>query len=163
MSRRGMSLDERIGAMTERVARRLSRRDALRRVVIGGTTGIAALAVGATPAQAATCDCGPTRRCSSCPKVGCPPKHHLCKGSFTGKCFNRQGYRCEWPSGSWIACMHLGRGLGYKVCYDCIGAGGCRDWCTCLSECICCHCASPADVRLEQHRLQHALARAAPQ
>jgi hypothetical protein len=158
--RRGAGFDERMGAITERIARKITRRDAMRRVVVGGTTGIAALAAGASPAEAATCDCGPTRRCSSCPKVGCPPRHHLCKGSFTSNCFNRQGYRCEWPSGSWIACMNLGKGMGYKVCYDCIGAGGCRDWCTCLSECICCHCASPADVRAEQHELQHALASA---
>lgn len=161
--RRGAGLDERIGAITERIARKVTRRDALRRLVVGGTTGIAAVAAGASPAEAATCDCGPTRRCSGCPKVGCPPQHHLCKGSFTGNCFNRQGYRCEWPSGSWIACMKLGKGMGYKVCYDCIGAGGCRDWCTCLSECICCHCASPSDVRAEQHRLQHALASASAQ
>ncbi len=153
--RPGRSLDERIGSVTERVARTVNRRDALRRAIIGGTTGLAALAVGASPARAAAaCDCGPTRRCSNCPGAGCPPRHHLCKGSFTSHCFNVQGYRCEWPSGSWIACMNLGQGLGYKVCYDCIGATGCRHWCTCLSECICCHCTSPADIRAEQRRLQ---------
>jgi hypothetical protein len=158
MSRRRSraSLDDRIAAVTERVARTVSRRDALRRVVVGGTTGLAALAIGSSPALAVTCVCGPTRRCSNCPAVGCPPRHHLCKGSFTSKCFNDQGYRCEWPSGSWIACTGLGKGLGYKVCYDCIGPGGCRKWCTCLSACICCGCASPADIRAEQHRLQHA-------
>jgi len=157
MSRRGTgsSIDDRIGAVTARVARTVSRRAALRRVVVGGTTGLAALAVGVSPAQAATCDCGPTRRCSNCPGVGCPPGHHLCKGSFSSNCFNYQGYRCEWPSGSWIACMNLGKGLGYKVCYDCIGSSGCRDWCTCLSECICCHCASPADIKAEQRKLAH--------
>lgn len=51
--------------------------------------------------------------------------------------------------------MNLGKGLGYKVCYDCIGAKGCEGWCTCLSACICCRCVSPADVRAEQYRLQH--------
>jgi len=153
--RQGASLDDRIGALTERVARRMSRRDALRRVVIGGTTGLAALALGESPAQASACVCGPTRRCSGCPEVGCPAGQHLCKSSFDGgNCFNYQGYRCEWPQGTWIACMNLGKGLGYKVCYDCIGAAGCRDWCTCLSGCICCDCASQADVRAEQRRLQ---------
>ncbi|HVB44029.1 MAG TPA: hypothetical protein VNF47_15180 [Streptosporangiaceae bacterium] len=158
MSRKkpGAGIDERIGAFTERAARRLSRRDAVRRVIVGGTTGLAALAMGASPAQASTCVCGPTRRCARCPAVGCPPGHHLCRGSFRSHCFNSQGYRCEWPSGSWIACMNLGKGLGYKVCYDCIGAGGCREWCTCLSACICCHCAGVADIRAEQHRVQHA-------
>ncbi len=148
--------DDRIGSLTERIARTVNRRDALRRVVLGGAAGLAALAAGASPADAVSCNCGPTRRCSNCPAVGCPPKHHLCKGSFTGNCFNVQGYRCEWPSGSWIACMNLGEGLGYRVCYDCIGASGCKHWCTCLSACICCHCASTADVRAEQSRLQHA-------
>jgi hypothetical protein len=156
--RRGPSVDDRIGALTERVARTVNRRDALRRAVIGGTTGLAALALGASPAQAADCYCGPTRRCGGCPKVGCPPGQHLCKSSFDDDdCFNYQGYRCEWPSGSWIACMNLGKGMGYKVCYDCIGAGGCNEWCTCLSDCICCHCSSPADIRAEQRRLQQAL------
>jgi hypothetical protein len=143
------------GSLAERVARRMSRRDALRRVVIGGTTGLAALAVGTSPAQAQTCTCGPTRRCAKCPDVGCPSGYHLCKGSFSSDCFNAQGYRCEWPSGNWIACMGLGKGLGYKVCYDCIGASGCEGWCTCLTKCICCNCSSPADIRAEQHRLQH--------
>ncbi len=158
MSRRARlaGVDERIGAITERVVRKVNRRDALRRVIAGGTTGLAALAVGASPAEAAViCDCGPTRRCAHCPGVGCPPRHHLCKGSFTSNCFNSQGYRCEWPSGSWIACMNLGKGLGYKVCYDCIGSGGCRDWCTCLSACICCGCSTPADIKAEQRKLAH--------
>ena len=154
-SRTGASMDERIGALTERIVRRVSRRDALRRVIVGGTTGIAALAIGASPAQATYCNCGPTKRCGGCPDVGCPPGHHLCKGSFTSNCFNSQRYRCEWPAGSWIACMSLGKGLGYKVCYDCIGSSGCEGWCTCLSDCICCGCSTPAHVRGEQRRLQH--------
>ncbi len=144
------------GGLSEQVARRVNRRDALRRVVLAGATGLAALAIGQNPAQAATCACGPTRRCSRCPEVGCPRGRHLCKGSFTSNCFNYQGYRCEWPQGTWIACMGLGKGLGYKVCYDCVGASGCRDWCTCLSECICCGCSTAADVRAEQRRLRHA-------
>lgn len=145
----------RSGTFAERVARSMNRRDALRRAIVGGTTGLAALAVGSSPADAATCTCGPTRRCSHCPEIGCPPKYHLCKGSFTSNCFNSQGFRCEWPSGNWIACMNLGKGLGYRVCYDCIGSAGCEGWCTCLSACICCHCASPADIRAEQLRSQH--------
>ena len=50
--------------------------------------------------------------------------------------------------------MGLGKGLGYKVCYDCIGASGCEGWCTCLSECICCDCETAHDVKAEQHRIQ---------
>ena len=156
MSRRPRrGADDRVGELAERIARTVNRRDVLRRVIVGAT-GLAALAAGARPAEASACICGPTRRCSGCPDVGCPPKHHLCKGSFTGNCFNVQGYRCEWPSGSWIACTNLGRGLGYRVCYDCIGASGCKHWCTCLSACICCHCAGAADVRAERRRLENA-------
>jgi hypothetical protein len=136
----------------------VNRRDALRRAIVGGTAGLAGLALGTGTAQAASCWCGPTRRCGSCPGIGCPPGHHLCKSTYNASCFNSQGFRCEWPQGSWIACMNLGKGLGYKICYDCIGASGCHDWCTCLSECICCHCASPAAVRAEQRRLADAQA-----
>jgi hypothetical protein len=154
-TRLSANVDARIGAIAERVVRRISRRDALRGVVVGGTAGLAALALGERPALAQGCDCGPTRRCSGCPGVGCPPGYRLCKGSFNSNCFNYQGYRCEWPSGTWIACMGLGKGgLGYRICYDCINHTGCEYWCTCLSECVCCHCATAGDVRLEQHRIQ---------
>lgn len=162
MRRLGAGVDDRIGALAERVARKVNRRDALRRVVVGGTAGIAALAAGVSPAQAvsASCWCGPTRRCDHCPGIGCPPGHHLCtSATANGSCFNNQGFRCEWPQGSWIACMGLGKGLGYRICYDCIGRSGCPDWCTCLSECICCRCATPADVRAEQRRVQELLDR----
>ena len=156
-TRWGAGLDARISSVAERTVRRLSRRDALRGAVVGGTAGLAALSLGQRPAlaEAEVCTCGPTRRCSGCPGTGCPPGMHLCKGSASSSCFNNQGYRCEWPNGTWIACMNMGNGYGYKVCYDCIGATGCEGWCTCLSACICCHCASPADIRAEQLRLQH--------
>jgi hypothetical protein len=152
----GERFDARVGELTERIARRVSRRDALRGVLIGGSSGLAALAVGERPALADSCRCGPTRRCTGCPELGCPDGHRVCKGSFTSNCFNEQGYRCEWPQGTWIACMGLGKGYGYRVCYDCIGAGGCRQWCTCQSWCICCDCRSAADVRAEQRRIQQA-------
>jgi len=159
LRRLGPMADGAAGPLGERVARKVNRRDALRRVILGGTTGLAALAVGTNPAQAAaSCWCGPTRRCDHCPDIGCPPGHQLCTSAFNnGNCINTQGFPCEWPQGSWIACIGLGKGLGYKVCYDCIGRSGCSQWCTCLSECICCRCASPADVRAEQRRIQHAL------
>jgi hypothetical protein len=157
-TRWGASLDTRIGGVAERAVRRLSRRDALRGAVVGGTAGLAALSLGQSPAEARAkakvCVCGPTRRCSGCPGTGCPHGKHLCKGSTSSNCFNRQGYRCEWPNGTWIACMNIGNGYGYKICYDCIGKSGCKDWCTCLSQCICCHCMTVTDLRAEQHRIQ---------
>jgi hypothetical protein len=163
-TRWGTRLDARIGGAAERAARRLSRRDALRGAVVNGTAGLAALSVGHRPSlsPAQTCQCGPTRRCAGCPGTGCPPGYHLCKGSFTSGCFNRQGFRCEWPSGTWIACMNMGKGYGYKVCYDCINKNGCRDWCTCQSQCICCGCATVADLRTEQQHLQAADAESRP-
>jgi hypothetical protein len=156
MSRKHLAatVDARIGTMAERVVRRMSRRDALRGAIVGGTASVAALALGQLPAEAATCTCGPTRRCAHCPEVGCPSGYHLCKGSFTSDCINKQGFRCEWPSGTWIACMGRGKGYGYKVCYDCINKSGCANWCTCLSECICCECETTRDIRAEQRRIQ---------
>jgi hypothetical protein len=156
----GERFDTRVGDLAERVARRVSRRTALRGALLGGTASVASLAIGERPALAAGCTCGPTRRCHACPEIGCPHGYHLCKGSFTGNCFNSQGYRCEWPQGTWIACMGLGKGYGYKVCYDCKGAPGCHGWCTCLSSCVCCECRTVADVRAEQRRVQQL---AAPQ
>jgi hypothetical protein len=150
----GRRLDTRIAAMAERTIRRISRRDALRGTVVSGTAALAALSLGERPALAENCACGPTRRCAGCRGVGCPAGYSLCKGSSSSDCFNKQGYRCEWPNGTWIACMNAGRGYGYKVCYDCKNHNGCKDWCTCLSECICCKCASVADIRAEQHRIQ---------
>jgi len=154
--RAGQQFDNRVGEIAERVLRRVSRRDALRNALIGGATGVAALAVGERPALADSCVCGPTKRCEGCPHYGCPKGHWLCKGSYTSDCFNRQGYRCEWPTGTWIACSGLGNGHGYRVCHDCIGKGGCNYWCTCLGDCVCCHCKTAADVKAEQLRIQHA-------
>jgi hypothetical protein len=150
----GDRLDANVGALAERVARRVSRRTALRSAVLGGAASLAAMAIGEQPAMAEVCHCGPTRRCDGCAGVGCPEGYRLCKGSGTSDCFNGQGYRCEWPQGTWIACMGMGKGYGYKICYDCIGHGGCADWCTCLSECVCCACKTADDVRAEQHRIQ---------
>jgi hypothetical protein len=152
----GERFDARVGDLAERIVRRVSRRDALRGALLGGTAGMASLAIGERPALAGTCHCGPTRRCSHCPELGCPDGYRLCKGSFTSNCFNHQGYRCEWPRGTWIACMGIGKGFGYRVCYDCIGKSGCRGWCTCQSRCVCCHCRTAADVRAEQHKIQQA-------
>jgi hypothetical protein len=152
----GEGMDARIGRAAERAVRRLSRRDALRGAVVTGTAGLASASLGQRPVRvkADFCDCGPTRRCHDCPGTGCPPGYHLCKGSSTSGCFNGQGYRCEWPSGYWIACMNIGNGYGYKVCYDCKGPGGCEGWCTCLSQCVCCECENVHDLRAEQQRIQ---------
>jgi hypothetical protein len=152
----GESFDARVGSMAERTARRMTRRNALRTAVVGGAAGIAAVTIGQMPASANSCtsNCGPTPRCSGCPADGCPSGYSLCKGSTTSNCFNEQRYRCEWPSGQWVACTGLGHGYGYEICKDCKGPGGCTEWCTCLTNCICCQCLAPADFKAEQLRMQ---------
>ena len=151
----GTRLDSKVGELAERTTRAVTRRQAVRTVLVGGATGIASLAVGVDPALASCAgNCGPTRRCSNCRPHRCPSGYVLCKGSSTSNCFNYQGYRCEWPAGHWTACTGLGRGYGYKICQDCIGPGGCRYWCTCLTECKCCNCTTQAEVVAEQHRVQ---------
>jgi hypothetical protein len=162
----GERIDAGVGGAVEKMARRLSRRDAMRTAVIGGAAGVAALALGQRPALAVTCDCGPTVHCSHyknrhCPSgAGCPTGYTLCKNSSSAYCsceqghYNWQGFCCEWSAGSWIACSGLGKGHGYEVCSDCLGPGGeCTYWCTCLSSCICCDCTTAKDVKEEHKRL----------
>jgi hypothetical protein len=148
----GSSFDTRINQMAERATRRMSRRNILRTVFVGGAASIAAVSIGETPAFADDCTrhCGPTRRCERCRPTYCPRGYVLCKGSFTSDCFNKEGYRCEWPHGLWIACTGLGHGYGYRICKDCIFRHRCDDWCTCLTDCICCTCKTAADLKAEQ-------------
>jgi hypothetical protein len=158
MARRQFSsgFDAKISQVTERAIRRMSRRNILRTVFVSGAASIAAISVGETPALADDCTrhCGPTSRCRHCRPTECPHGYVLCKGSFVSDCFNHQGYRCEWPAGLWIACTGLGHGYGYKICKDCIFRDRCNDWCTCLTDCICCGCRNAADFKEEQYRLQ---------
>ena len=55
LMRAGERFDARVGELAERIARRVSRRDAVRGVLLGGTAGLASLAVGERPAEAAGC------------------------------------------------------------------------------------------------------------
>jgi hypothetical protein len=152
----GSSFDARISQMTERATRRMSRRNVLRTVFVGGAAGIAAISIGEPPAFADDCNrhCGPTRRCGRCRPTECPHGYVLCKGSFTSDCFNNEGYRCEWPHGYWIACTGLGHGYGYRICKDCIFRHRCHDWCTCLTDCVCCGCRTAEDFKQEQLQIQ---------
>jgi hypothetical protein len=173
----GTRVDKGVSAAAERMLRKLSRRDAMRVGVVGTVAGFAAVALGQRPAFASTpkCSscpgsgldaycCGPTYRCShyghTCPGAGCPSGYHACTPS--SGCRNSQGEPCVYSSGNWVACNGAGRfGAGYFLCYDCVGPGGCYDWCTCLSECFCCNCTTPQDVRDEQKRLESMLAKQA--
>ena len=160
----GEKLDGHVAGIAERVVRTISRRDALRTGVLGGAGAVAALTVGERPASGATgCYCGPTYRCghwgNPCPQHGCPTYGFvLCKndGSYCscrGGGRNSQGYCCEYASGYWVACTGLGRGYGYKLCFDC-KRNSCYFWCTCLSATKCRYCTSPADFHKEQARTQ---------
>jgi hypothetical protein len=152
----GSGLDDRVSQMTERATRKMGRRNILRTVFVSGAASIAAISVGEMPASATECagNCGPTSRCKRCRPTECPHGYVLCKGSFTSDCFNNEGYRCEWPRGMWIACSGLGHGYGYKICKDCIFRHRCDDWCTCLTDCLCCNCRTAADFREEQYRFE---------
>jgi hypothetical protein len=145
----GEGLDTRIGDVSERATRKMTRRVALRTVVVGGVSGLGALALGQRPAFAAPrcsqgVDCGRTPSCNyqtfcGGGDSGCPSGYHLCKlsGSCgTNKTRNEQGYWCEWNSGYWVACTGCGSGgAGSRLCLDCVGPGGCAEWCTCVSPC----------------------------
>ena len=150
----GSSFDARVSQITERAARRMSRRNILRTVFVSGAASIAAISVSETPALASDCYCGPTPRCRGCRPTECPHGYIVCKGSPRGDCFNKEGYRCEWPSGLWIACSGLGHGYGYKICKDCIFRHRCKDWCTCLTECLCCDRKTAAEFKEEQYRIE---------
>jgi hypothetical protein len=157
----GDKLDAGVANFAERLTRRMSRRDAVRTGILGGIAGMASLTLGAKPAQAVICECGPTYRCGHygwpCPSSGCPSGMALCKEGGSCSCnagtYNQQGYCCTYSAGYWVACSGLCKGMGYKLCYDCKGHG-CDRWCTCLSSTICCSCTSAADVREEHKRLQ---------
>jgi hypothetical protein len=167
----GGNLDSRVGSLAERLNRRLSRRAALRAGVVGSVAGVAAVALGESPAAAYTYSpgCGPTRDCSGCGYPdGCPSGYVLCKisslcgtppshGGSGGGVANSQGHWCEWPGGIWESARNLGHGNGYTLCYDCvqspINTTHCHSWCVCPSACICCNCTTAEDVRREMKRL----------
>ena len=154
----GQKIDTRVANVAERVVRRITRRDALQRGLLGGAAGLAAFFVGERPAMAQGCYCGPTVRCNNygrnCPTNGCPADFRLCKNdgsrcSCIGGGYNVQGYCCEYSSGYWVACSGLCHGFGYRLCYDCKHKH-CAHWCTCLSNTHCCHCTTPEEARREQ-------------
>jgi hypothetical protein len=158
----GENFDTGVGKVSEKVNRRLSRRNALRAGVVSTVAGIAAVALGQSPASAYKYSpgCGPTKSCKGCHLPdGCPKGYELClkkwacKNDYSKKCCY-----CEWPGGIWESGHNLGKGgHGFTLCFDCVkkphDATTCKTWCTCESECFCCNCVSAEDVRQEMHRL----------
>lgn len=145
----GESFDTKVGILSERVTRKMTRRAALRTAIVGGVAGISAVTLGQRPAFAAPrcsqgVDCGPTVSCNNYTfcgggSGGCPRNYSLCKKSGScgpGKHHNNQGYYCEYSAGYWVACTGCGSGgSGSRLCLDCVGSAGCAKWCTCVSPC----------------------------
>lgn len=164
-------VDTGVATVAERIVRKMTRRDVVRRGVLGAGTALAALAVGVRPSKAETmtCTCGPTYRCDhwgwTCRTDGCPPGMYLCQNNSSNYCscvnghYNTQGYCCAYSTGYWVACNGIccGNGgcNGYRLCYDCTG-NGCDHWCTCLGSLQCCQCATPEDAHEEQVRFERA-------
>jgi hypothetical protein len=138
-----------VGVLSEQAGRWIDRRGVLRGALVGAVTGMGAIALGqrpafATPSCSHGVDCGPTPSCNAqafCGggSGGCPTGYSLCHLSGpcgSGKQKNEQGYWCEWSSGYWVACNGCNGSGTYKLCLDCVGPGGCSEWCTCVSPCL---------------------------
>lgn len=142
--------EERLSEFTEETARRLTRSRFVRRALKGATAATAAISVGSfvgvKKAFAETCDCYPPGPwCTNCPYNGCPSG---CAPWTTSACGG------VYDTGYWVACSGLGySGNGYKLCWDCYCNGNCNNTCGCLSNCICCNCYSPAELKAEQARV----------
>lgn len=156
----GRRFDSAVGGATEHLARRITRRDALRTTVLSTAAVAGSVALGRRPAFASvTCPdpCGPSPFCTSlgltCPNTGCPSGRTLCTKKTGFRC------TCEWATGSWVHCQGYGNcGNGYTLCQDCIPSSSCSI-CICISGVICGQCCSPADV-LNEHRKIEELAAA---
>lgn len=145
----GKRLDERVSSVTDFTARRITRRESLKRLMRGSAVVTAGVVVGnlawTKPAMASTCDCDPPNGiyCTGCSSYGgCPSHGSPCLEYYPN------------TNGCWIACTGLGTcGYGYVKCCDCTTPYGyCH--CGCQSTCICCNCCSPADVKAEHARLE---------
>lgn len=143
----GQRFDDRIGLASERTGRWIDRRAALRTAVVGAVAGIGAVALGQRPALAQPrcsqgVSCGPTPSCNyqtfcGGGSSGCPSGYSLCKSS--GPCYrhhNEQNEPCAYSAGYWVACTGCNGNGSYKLCLDCVGPGGCTEWCTCISPCL---------------------------
>jgi hypothetical protein len=151
--------DRKLSELSEDMARKLSRRQALLKGVKGAAAAVAVLAVGGTvgvrDALAATSSCGCSYpgcgHCScrgkSCPSSGCPSGCYICKSTT---CPNTA---CIYTSGSWIdSNCPCGRcGFGYFRCYDC-RCTSCSKLCGCRSICLCSGCCSPEELEHQFER-----------
>jgi hypothetical protein len=152
--------DTSVSILSEDVARKLSRRQALSRGVKGIATAAAALSIGelVRPSIASavncTCSCNPPFGClcgsscmnKTCPQNGCPSGCTIC--TTADGC----GGNCPYDHGFWICCTGCGScGLGYYVCYDCKCGSDCNSGslCGCKSNCRCSGCCSRSEVKAQ--------------
>lgn len=153
----GREVDARIGRMTEKAVRVVSRRAALRTAILTGAAAAGAVALGQRPAFAAVrCPerCGPSPLCShGCPALGCPRHHRLCKHP-PYSC----GGLCVWSTGTWVHCTGYGKcGQGFTLCQDCKPSHSC-DICICVSGVVCKDCCTAADVHAEREKMLDVIA-----
>lgn len=150
--------DSRVSVASEEIARKISRRQAVSRMVKGVVGATAALSVGKLVAPSVAgasglCNWANGKECSGCPSsASCPSGYVICTSS--DKYCGTSG-ECPYPNGDWVS-ISCGRcGMGYYVCTDCRPSGdsNCRDVCTCLSGCICSGCCTPAEVKAEFAKL----------
>lgn|SRR5579863_779888 len=138
------NFDKHISVFSESFARKLGRRKMIGASVTGVFATVAAATIGqlknagqAFAATTCTCDDHWTtgKSCNNlghtCPHNGCPAGCTVCHSNDCG------GW-CNWTSGHWVSCNHLGpTGKGYKLCWDC-KCSTCTTKCSCLSACINC-------------------------
>ena len=143
--------------MSERLARRISRREAVTTFAKGAAGSVAAFTLGdfIRPSKAyashAEC-CFPFGYCG----VHLCPSANSCPSGWT-VCRSTDCSACPYSDGDWVStqCSPCGPGaLSYRMCRDC-RKNGCADKCTCVTSCLCSNCTTPAEVVEFQNVLAH--------
>lgn len=155
-----IQVDRRTSVLTETLARRLSRRQALYKLARGFAGATAALSIGnlaaardalADPTPGCGCAFPGGVGCSGCPAGGgCPSGCVKCLSSDCGS-------PCIYADGNWIDtdCPCGPTGNGFFLCTDC-RCITCSNICGCRSHCLCGGCRSRGEVALEMARFGYA-------
>jgi hypothetical protein len=144
--------DATVSDLTEGLARRLSRRQVVFKVVRGAalgfaaasTAGFAGVRTALAAAAASGCNFPGCGSCSclgkTCPSNGCPSGCYTCTPT-SGGCAN-----CGWSDANWVCCTGCAGGTcGYRLCWDC-RCTSCSRTCGCRSTCRCTGCCSLQDI-----------------
>lgn len=150
-------LDSSVSQRSERLARGMTRRQAVFRFMRGTGGALAAISVGglATAAAAyADCPCGPTPSCGSKYGRSCPDGStgRYCPTGFS-RCERAAcGSSCPYTDGQWT-CGPCGPGrYSYYVCTDCRPSTSSCSHCTCRSQCFCTGCNTPSQVAADMEQ-----------